>query len=213
MHILDENIENYVNEHSETESELLRHIRRKTHLRSVYPQMLSGNHQGKILGWLAQISKAKTILEIGSFTGYSAVAMAEMTRNDTVIHTIEINEELETHLLEVFQKGNYEHRIHLHIGDAQEIIPNLNIEPDFVFIDADKINYLNYYKIVFPMLKKGGIIIVDNVLWGGKVLAEDSKCDAETRAIKDFNEYIQKDKNITNILLPLRDGLMVISKK
>lgn len=213
MNILEENIETYTNDHSEYESDLLKYIRRETHLKSIYPQMLSGNHQGKLLGFLAKISNAKTILEIGSFTGYSAIAMAEMTSPETHIHTIDVNEELEEFLLNVFTKGGFSKRIHLHIGNALKIIPELNIEPDFIFIDADKYNYLNYYKLVLPMLKKGGIIVADNVLWSGKVLHENKKCSAETLAIKEFNKFVQKDNRITNILLPLRDGLMVMAKK
>jgi len=213
MKITKENIEEYANDHSEEESELLTTIRRETHLRSVYPQMLSGNHQGKLLGLLTKISKAKTILEIGSFTGYSAVAMAEMTPHDTEIHTIEANEEFETFLLNIFEKGGFSKRIHLHMGEALKVIPQLDIEPDFIFIDADKINYLNYYKMVLPMLKSGGIIVTDNVLWSGKVLQPDPFCNADTLAIKEFNEFTQKDEKVFNILLPLRDGIMVIVKK
>ena len=213
MKLIEENTEYYVDTHSEPESELLQYIRRETHLRSVYPQMLSGNHQGKLLGMLAKISGAKTILEIGTFTGYSAVAMAEMTDKETQIHTIDINEELEPFLREVFTKGGFNQRIHLYIGNALEVIPRLDIQPDFVFIDADKHNYLPYFQMVFPQLKKGGIIVTDNVLWGGKVLESNEKSNAETQAIKAFNDFVQKDNRVNNILLPLRDGLMIVVKK
>jgi predicted O-methyltransferase YrrM len=213
MNVSEEKIREYVETYSEKESELLQKIYRETHLTTVYPQMLSGNHQGKLLGMLARISGAKTILEIGTFTGYSAIAMAEMTDSDVIIHTIEANEEFESRIRQNIKDGGFEDRIILHTGDAAEIIPLLDIEPDFVFIDADKPGYPFYYKMLINKIPKGGIIVADNVLWGGKVAGDTGKDDRDTRAIKKFNEMVDKDRSVWNIILPLRDGLMLIVKK
>jgi predicted O-methyltransferase YrrM len=213
MNVSEEKIREYVETYSEKESELLQKIYRETHLTTVYPQMLSGNHQGKLLGMLARISGAKTILEIGTFTGYSAIAMAEMTDSDVIIHTIEANEEFESRIRQNIKDGGFEDRIILHTGDAAEIIPLLDIEPDFVFIDADKPGYPFYYKTLINKIPKGGIIVADNVLWGGKVAGDTGKDDRDTKAIKKFNEMVDKDRSVWNIILPLRDGLMLIVKK
>lgn len=213
MDFLSEEIENYAFNHTEEESDILKLIHRETNLKTLMPRMLSGNLQGKFLGFLASISKANNILEIGSFTGYSAIAMAESTSEDCKIHCVEINEELAILLKDHIIKSGFQDRINILVGDAIDIIPKINFQPDFVFLDADKINYLNYYKLLIDIIPSGGIIIADNVLWSGKVLTEPERKDLDTKALIEFNEFIQSDNRVTNILLPIRDGLMLIRKK
>ncbi len=213
MNFIDEKLEEYISAHSQAESQVLQEINRKTHLTTVMPQMLSGNLQGKFLGLLASLSGAQNIVEIGTFTGYSAIAMAEMTGEDTRIHTMEVDEELEDTIRKNIAAAGFENKIELHMGDAHKLLKELDLTPDFVFIDADKTSYPDYYDLLLPMMKSGGIIVADNVLWGGKVLQDDDKCQADTLAIKKFNDTVQNDDRVINIMLPLRDGLMIIVKK
>ena len=213
-------IHEYAESHSTEEPEILRKLNRETHLTQVYPQMLSGHLQGLMLRMIVGMLNPKRILEIGTFTGYSALAMAlgwdldaeSIADADFMLHTIEANPELESGIRKYIQEAGLENRITLHIGEAASVIPQLKEVWDMVFIDADKPNYLNYYQMVFPRVRSGGFILADNVLWDGKVLNDPEKMDKDTRGIVAFNEYVQKDRRVENLLLPIRDGLMLVKK-
>jgi predicted O-methyltransferase YrrM len=212
MDFIDQKLDTYVCAHSENESELLNELNRKTHLSVLRSRMLSGHFQGRVLSMFSHMIKPNRILEIGTYTGYSALCLAEgLTENGKLI-TIDINEELEDITREYIQKAKMENVIDYVIGNAMEIIPTLSEEFDIVFIDADKSNYCNYYKLVFDKVKKGGYIIADNVLWSGKVLEEYNSLDADTKVIVDYNKMIHEDSRVQEVLLPIRDGLMIARK-
>jgi predicted O-methyltransferase YrrM len=212
MDFIDQKLDTYVCAHSENESELLNELNRQTNLTVLQPRMLSGHFQGRVLSMLSHMIKPNRILEIGTYTGYSALCLAEgLTENGKLI-TIDINEELEDITREYIQKAKMENVIDYVIGNAMEIIPTLSEEFDIVFIDADKSNYCNYYKLVFDKVKKGGYIIADNVLWSGKVLEEYNSLDADTKVIVDYNKMIHEDVRVQEVLLPIRDGLMIARK-
>ncbi len=212
MDFIDQKLDTYVCEHSENESELLNELNRQTNLTVLQPRMLSGHFQGRVLSMLSHMIKPNRILEIGTYTGYSALCLAEgLTENGKLI-TIDINEELEDITREYIQKAKLENVIDYVIGNAMEIIPTLSEEFDIVFIDADKSNYCNYFKLVFDKVKKGGYIIADNVLWSGKVLEEYNLLDADTKVIVDYNKMIHDDSRVQEVLLPIRDGLMIARK-
>ncbi|MCK5857038.1 MAG: O-methyltransferase [Bacteroidales bacterium] len=210
MDFLDKKIYDYSEQHTTLPSKTLVNLDRETHLKVLRPRMLSGHLQGKFLEMMVKMIRPKEILEIGTYTGYSAIAMAEGIEADACIHTIDINAELEDFVKSYFIKANVEHQIELHIGNALNIIPELDLTFDLVFIDADKINYKNYFDLVLPKVRKGGFIIADNVLWSGKVINTVSEKDSETAAIQHFNDYIQSCDKVNNLLLPLRDGLMIM---
>lgn len=205
-------LEKYIDLHSEPEPEVLAELSRATHLRTLRPRMLSGNMQGQFLKMMCRLTGAKRVLEIGTFTGYAAISMAMGMEKDGIVHTIDINDEIEDFAREYIAKSGLEKNIRLHIGDACEIIPALDEMFDVVFIDADKRQYTNYYELVFDKVRPGGLILADDVLWDGKVLDEANR-DAQTRGILDFNEYVRTDKRVEKILLPFRHGLMMIRKK
>ena len=213
MDFLDPEIEHYALEHTEKESTLLNELNRQTHLNILQPRMLSGHLQGRILSFLSKSIQPKVILEIGTYTGYSALCMAEGLQNDGVLYTIDINKELATFAQQYFNKSSYKYLIKMMVGNALEIIPKLNFNWDLVFIDADKENYSNYFDSVIERLNKGGMIIADNVLWSGKVTRPTSKNDIETKALKIFNEKVHADSRVSNVLLPVRDGMMIMIKK
>ncbi len=213
MDFIPKEIEAYALAHSDAESKILQEIEREAHIKTLMPRMISGNLQGKFLGFIAVISGAKNILEIGGFTGYSAIAVAEQTPEDCFIHTLEINPEYLTHLRKNIEHSGFSHRIKIHEGDALEIVPKLGFVPDLVFLDADKENYLTYYQQLIDILHPGGLIIADNVLWSGKVLSEPQNKDKETKGLQAFNHFVQNDSRVTNVLVPIRDGLMMIRKK
>jgi|TARA_B110001452_G_scaffold18969_1_gene15371 caffeoyl-CoA O-methyltransferase len=213
MDFLDPEIEQYALEHSEGESNLLNEINRQTHLNILQPRMLSGHLQGRILSFLSQSIKPKTILEIGTYTGYSALCMAEGLQNDGVLYTIDINKELALFAQKYFNKSSHKNLIKMMVGNALEIIPNLNFNWDLVFIDADKENYSNYFDNVIEKVNKGGMIIADNVLWSGKVIRSTPKNDIETESLKIFNEKVHSDSRVRNVLMPVRDGMMIMIKK
>ena len=202
------------------EPAVLARLYRETHLTQVYPQMLSGHLQGTLLRMLCLMLRPARVLEIGTFTGYSAIAMGlGMIQADYFVnpdgpylHTIEVNPELEEGIKKHIREAGLEKRIILHIGEALDIIPSLNERWDLVFIDADKPNYLNYYRMVLPLVIPGGYIVADNVLWDGKVMDERGTMDKDTRGIVEFNEFVRNDSTVENVLLPLRDGIMVIRK-
>ena len=213
MDFLAPEIEQYALEHSQVESTLLNDLNRQTHLNILKPRMLSGHLQGRILSMLSQSIQPKTILEIGTYTGYSALCMAEGLQNDGVLYTIDINKELAPFAQKYFNKSSYKSLIKMMVGNALDIIPDLNFNWDLVFIDADKENYSNYFDSVIQKVNKGGMIIADNVLWSGKVTRPTSENDIETKALKTFNEKVHSDSRVNNLLMPVRDGMMIMIKK
>ena len=213
MEFLNENIMEYAESYSQAEPQLLKELFQETHQKMLQPRMISGHFQGRFLSFLSQLIQPYNILEIGTFTGYATLCMAEGLKQNGAIHTIEINEELFNFYKKYFDKSAYKNQIVSHIGDAKEIIPNLNFKFDMVFIDADKANYCSYFDIVFPKLNYGGIIIADNVLWSGKVLEKNlSQKDTETMELKKFNKKVKAAENVDTLLIPIRDGLMICRK-
>jgi len=212
-------LDEYVLRHIDAEPELLHQVQRLTHLRLTYSRMCSGHLQGRILKMLCNLVGAHYILELGTFSGYSALSMAEALTPDpetgkSELHTIEIFDELEDFILEVFGRSQYKDQLHLHIGDALEIIPTLDKTWDICFIDADKRLYNEYYDLVLPRMKKGGLIIADNTLWDGKVLEQNPKeSDLQTRGLQAFNDRIATDERVEKVILPMRDGLTLIRVK
>ncbi len=213
MDFIAKEIEDYALNHTKPESELLKKLNRETHAKIMMPRMLSGHLQGRLLSVFSNMIKPDYILEIGTYTGYSALCLAEGLSEKGKIITIDINEEIEKFVRNFFEQSAYKNKIDYRIGNALYIIPTIDQQLDMVFIDADKENYSAYYNLVFDKVKKGGYIIADNVLWSGKVLMDDSKLDKDTKAIKAFNDKIQQDDRVENILLPVRDGLMICRKK
>lgn len=206
-------LEDYILSHGDAEPEYLARINRKTHLRMINPRMLSGHLQGRMLSMLSKMIQPDCILEIGTFTGYSALCLAEGLSAKGKLHTIERDDELEDFILENFKGSDYMDKIELHIGDAITLIPQMDALFDLVFIDADKREYKAYYEAVLPKVRRGGIILVDNTLWDGKVLKRAESNDEQTKAIQLFNDMIAVDKKIEKLILPLRDGLTMIRKK
>ncbi|RDV16979.1 O-methyltransferase [Pontibacter diazotrophicus] len=214
MEFIDEELLQYSEEHTSPENELLHKINRQTHLSVLRPRMLSGHQQGRLLSMFSKMIQPKQILEIGTYTGYSALCMAEGLQLGGTLHTIDINEELEERVRGYFEEAGLSESIRFYIGNALEIIPAIDAQYDLVFIDADKINYATYYDLVIDKVRAGGYIIADNVLWSGKVLEKyRRKLDEDTKAVIDFNKKVQDDERVENILLPIRDGLMVARKK
>jgi predicted O-methyltransferase YrrM len=205
-------INEYILKHSGGEDDVLKELTRQTHLREIYPRMLSGPLQGNFLYMMVKMLNPLSILEIGTYTGYSAIWMARALQDEGRLITIEKNDELESTILEFFKKAEVDRKIALHIGNAVNIIGKISCSFDMVFIDADKEEYCTYYDLVFPKLKKGGVIIADNVLWSGKVVQDIPKTDKETKAIVRFNQKIANDARIEKIILPVRDGLSIIRK-
>lgn len=206
-------INEYILNHTEKEDDVLAELSRETNLKILRPRMLTGHYQGVFIQQISKMIKPENILEIGTYTGYSAICWAKgLTKNGT-IDTIEINDELEPVISKYFKKAGISKKAILHIGDAVKIIPKINKMFDLVFIDADKPNYLNYYNLVFDKIKNGAYIIVDNVLWDGKVIGKYINCDESTLGIKKFNDFVQNDNRVENILLNIRDGLMILRKK
>ena len=206
------NQEEYITAHSDIEPEYLAKLNRATHLRMINPRMLSGHFQGRVLAMFCHMIQPKIVLEIGTFTGYSAISMAEGMPEDGVLHTIDYDDELESFLNDVFAKSDQGHKIKLHIGNALTEIAKMNDIFDLVFIDADKEEYQAYYEAVLPKVRPDGYLLVDNTLWDGKVLKPVDPKDRETIAIMKFNEFIAKDTRIEKVLLPIRDGLTLIRK-
>ena len=205
-------LDRYLSEHSQEEDPVLKELARFTYLNEVHPRMLSGHILGSFLSLFSKLLSPQRILEIGTYTGYSAICLARGLRPGGVLTTMEVNDELRNTALRYFQKANLHDQIRLINGDALELIPELRDTFDLVFIDANKDDYPDYYKLVFDKVRAGGYILADNVLWGGKVL-ETSLPDATTRIIDQFNKMIQADQRVENFLLPIRDGLMIIKKK
>ncbi len=213
MDFLPEEIEEYVAKHSEKEPQLLNELNHETWEKVLIPRMLSGHIQGRVLSMLSHMIRPTNVLEIGTYTGYSALCFAEGLKDGGKIHTIDINEELETMVNSYIEKANMRDTITNHIGNAMDIIPTLNESFDLVFIDADKTNYSNYYDLIFDKVKPGGYIIADNVLWSGKVIKDKANLDPDTIALIEYSEKIQNDDRVQNVLFPVRDGLMIARKK
>jgi predicted O-methyltransferase YrrM len=212
MNFLDQKLDDYVVQHTENEPAPLKELNRKTWIKILNPRMIAGHFQGRVLSMLSHMIRPKNILEIGTFTGYSAICWAEGLAKDGEIHTIDNNEELEDIAKHYVKESGFEKHVHFHIGKAIDLIPTIDKQWDIVFLDADKSNYTNYYNQVFDSVKSGGYIIADNVLWNGKVIDEKAFSEIDTKAILAFNEMIQKDSRVQNVLFPIRDGLMVARK-
>jgi predicted O-methyltransferase YrrM len=213
MEFIDEKIENYALGMSRQESDILKKLNRDTHAKVMMPRMLSGHMQGNLLSMLSHMIRPAQILEIGTYTGYSGICLAEGLIEGGKLHTIDINEELETMVRSFIKAAKMEDRICYYIGNALQIIPTINETFDLVFIDADKKNYSKYYDLIFDKVRPGGFIIADNVLWSGKVLEEESKMDDDTKTIHLFNKMVHNDVRVEHMLLPVRDGLMIARKK
>ena len=205
-------IEEYCEAHSTPEPELLYRLNRETNLKVMNPRMLSGHIQGMFLTSLVRMMQPKNVLEIGTYTGYATLCMADGLPDNGTIDTIEVDVELEDLIRKYFSQSSNKKKINLQIGDAVEVIPTLDKTYDLVFMDADKEEYIRYYELVLPKVRKGGYILADNVLWSGKVLQEVKSGDKDTPAIRQFNDYVLQDERVRNFLLPLRDGIMVIEK-
>lgn len=210
--IVNNKIEDYIRKNSSKEPEILKDLNKETYLKVLNPRMLSGHIQGRFLSIITKLIKPKKILEIGTYTGYSAICMAEGLIEKGIIHTIDINEELVSIQNKYFAKSKCNNSIIQHVGDARSIIKSINEKFDLVFLDADKENYIEYYELVIEKVKKGGLIIADNVLWTGKVVEPKKDDDELTQYLIDFNKMINEDDRVENIILPLRDGLNVILK-
>jgi len=209
MHFISEELENYVAQHSEDEPQLLAELNRETHLKVLQPRMLSGHFQGRVLSMLSKIINPTHILEIGTYTGYATLCLAEGLQSDGTIDTIDNNEELVDFQRKYFDRSLYGKQIFQHLGNALDIIPTLDKKYDLVFIDADKENYANYFNIVLPKMNKGGIILSDNVLWSGKILEEVKANDKKTNSLLQYNKLLKESDKVETVLLPIRDGLTV----
>jgi len=212
MSATDDAIFEYARQHSSAEDEVLAALSRETHLRTVYPNMLSGHLQGRFLEMISHLLAPRRILEIGTFTGYSAICMARGLAEGGFLHTLDINDETMVIAKKFIHLAALDDRIILHTGNAMDIIPDLTEIFDLVFIDADKPRYISYYNAVFDKLRLGGVILADNVLWGGKVLSENKYPDLETKGILDFNKFVSEDVRVEKVMIPLRDGLLMIRK-
>ena len=210
---MEQELEQYILHHIDNEGQLLSQLNRDTHVNLLRPRMLSGHLQGRILKMICRMISPVRILELGTFTGYSALCMAEALPDNGELHTIEIDDELETFILKYFDRSPYRDRIHLHIGDAREVVPRLDGTFDMVFIDANKRLYCDYYDLVFNKVRPGGFILADNTLWDGKILRSPLPSDAQTIGIMRFNEKVATDTRVEKVILPLRDGLTLIYKK
>lgn len=207
MHFLSDALENYIQDHSENEPKVLQELTRETHLKIIQPRMITGHFQGRVLSMLSKIISPKNILEIGTYTGYSAICLAEGLQKDGQLHTIDINEELTTIQSKYFNKSGFENQIFQHTGNALDIIPQLNISFDLIFIDAQKKSYDAYFEAAIQKAKPGSIILSDNVLWTGKVVAPLDKKDKATKVLLDYNTKLKEDSRVETVLLPIRDGL------
>ena len=212
INFIDDNILNYSISKSEKESKLLNDLYRETYLKVLNPRMISGHYQGRILSLISKIISPKKILEIGTYTGYSAICLCEGMDKDGILHTIDNNKELVEIQNKYFKKANLTNKIVQHSGDAKNIIPTIDEEFDIVFIDADKESYPEYYDLIINKVRSGGIIIADNILWSGKVLEKVEKDDQATKSIIEFNNKIIEDDRVKNIILPIRDGLNIVRK-
>lgn len=209
MHFISQELEDYIEQHSEKEPALLAALNKETYQKILLPRMLSGHFQGRVLSMLSKLIRPVNILEIGTYTGYSALCLCEGMQEGGQLHTIDIKEELVDFQRKHFDKSPWGKQIMQHLGQAVAIIPTLHLKFDLVFIDADKENYLNYFELILPKMNKGGIILSDNVLWSGKVLEPLQPNDLSTKIIMEYNELLKNDPRVETVLLPIRDGLTV----
>lgn len=205
-------LDQYILNHITPEDDFLRELDRETNLKVLRSRMLSGHLQGQILRMISCMIKPKTVLEIGTFTGYSAICLAKGLAEGGKLHTIELDDELEYISKKYIQKSGMSDRIQQHIGDARQIIPEIDESFDLVFIDADKREYCEYYQLVFDRIPVGGFLLADNILWDGKVVDPEAADEEQTRGILDFNDLVQNDPRVTNVILPVRDGIMLVQK-
>ena len=205
-------LDQYILNHISPEDDYLQELDRETHLKVLRSRMLSGHLQGQILSMISCMVKPRYILELGTFTGYSGLCLAKGLQEDGQLHTIEIDDELESIAKKYFQKSGMGNRIFQHIGDARQIIPTIDQVFDLIFIDADKREYCEYYKLVFDRVSVGGYILADNILWNGKVVEPEAANEEQTRGILEFNEMVQNDPRVRNVILPIRDGILIIHK-
>ena len=209
MHFISPELELYVERHSENEPALLAALHRETYQKIMQPRMLSGHFQGRVLSMLSKLIRPVTILEIGTYTGYATLCLAEGMQENGSIDTIDINEELSSIQKKYFDLSPWKDQISQHLGDALKIIPTLGKTYDLVFIDADKDNYLKYFDMILPLMNKGGIILSDNVLWSGKILETPDPRDLSTNVLLEYNKKLKEDPRVETVLLPIRDGLTV----
>lgn len=209
MHFISQELENYIEQHSEKEPELLAALNKETYQKVLLPRMLSGHFQGRVLSMLSKLIRPVNILEIGTYTGYSALCLCEGMQENGSLHTIDIKEELIDFQRKHFDKSPWGNQIVQHLGEAIDIIPTLDMQFDLVFIDADKENYINYFELIVPKMSKGGIILSDNVLWSGKVLEPLNPKDTDTKILLEYNLLLKNDPRVETVLLPIRDGLTV----
>jgi caffeoyl-CoA O-methyltransferase len=209
MHFISQELEDYIEHHSENEPPLLAALSKETYQKILLPRMLSGHFQGRVLSMLSKLIRPVNILEIGTFTGYAALCLCEGMQENGQLHTIDIKEELVDFQRKYFNKSPWGNQIVQHLGEAISILPTLDMKFDLVFIDADKENYINYFELILPKMNKGGIILSDNVLWSGKVLEPLQKNDLSTKILLAYNELLKNDARVETVLLPIRDGLTV----
>ena len=202
-------IDQYVVEHSEEEPKLLQQLNKETWQKVLVPRMLSGHYQGRLLAMLSKLAQPKSILEIGTYTGYSALCLAEGLDEDGILHTIDHNEELVDFQKKYFDASLFKNQIKQYVGNALDIIPKINESFDLVFIDADKSNYVNYFNLIINKMNKGGVILSDNVLWSGKVVETPDPKDIDTKALIEYNKLLKNDLRVETVLLPIRDGLTI----
>jgi len=207
MNFLPDNIDQYASDHSQKEPELLQELFKETWQKALFPRMVSGHFQGRVLSMISKLIKPKTILEIGTYTGYSALCMAEGLQKSGMIHTIDHNEELHDFQRRYFDRSDYSDQIKQYTGEALDVLPEIQGPFDLVFIDADKANYGNYFSAIIDKMSPGGVILSDNVLWSGKVTEAPSQKDRDTKALIAYNKMINEDPRIETVLLPIRDGL------
>ncbi len=209
MHFISEELEDYAAQHSENEPDLLAALNRETHQKILQPRMLSGHFQGRVLSMISKLVNPQHILEIGTYTGYATLCLAEGLRENGTLDTIDNNEELFDFQKKYFDKSEWKDRITQHLGNALEIIPGVHKKFDLVFIDADKENYINYFEMIVPLMNKGGVILSDNVLWSGKILEPVKPNDKSTKILLEYNRLLKEDPRVETVLLPIRDGLTV----
>ena len=209
MHFLSDDLEEYIEQHSEKEPELLAQLNKETYQKILLPRMLSGHFQGRVLSMLSKLVRPVNILEIGTYTGYAALCLCEGMQENGQLHTIDIKEELIDFQRKYFDKSPWGNQIVQHLGEGINIIPGLDMKFDLVFIDADKENYINYFNLIVPKMNKGGIILSDNVLWSGKVVQPLEPNDLSTKILLEYNQLLKNDPRVETVLLPIRDGLTV----
>ena len=211
MNAIDRSFE-YCFAHTSPTGAILLELERETYLRTLSPQMLSGAYQGTLLQFISQMVRPRRALEIGTFTGYTAICIAQGLTDDGILHTIEVNDEMGWIIQKFLKKAGLEQKVHLHLGDAAVVIPTLEGEFDLVFMDAGKLDYAKHYELVLAKTRIGGFLLADNVLWDGKVAAGDTK-DETAIALRAFNDFVQQDSRVANIMLPIRDGIMIMQKR